>query len=101
MFFPSDLSADCRSNLTGCRVHEGVHLLASCSTLNHYCFKYSNKNEYFFPSDLSADCRSNLTGCRVHALCESGPGGVQCRCNRGYFLHDLTCVRKYDMKYDM
>ncbi|XP_052785111.1 uncharacterized protein LOC128220662 isoform X2 [Mya arenaria] len=42
--------------------------------------------------DLSPSCRSNLTGCRVHALCESENGRVQCRCNRGYYLKDLSCV---------
>ncbi|XP_052217276.1 uncharacterized protein LOC127835070 isoform X3 [Dreissena polymorpha] len=44
--------------------------------------------------DLSKDCRNNLTQCRVHALCSSqGPGlGMQCRCNRGFYLKDLLCV---------
>ena len=49
---------------------------------------------FFLFIDLSSECRHNLSLCRTHALCDSTnpDAGLQCRCNQGYYLRDLTCV---------
>ncbi|KAL4219867.1 hypothetical protein ACF0H5_020278 [Mactra antiquata] len=44
--------------------------------------------------DLTSTCHDNLTNCKTHALCErSTPNeDMKCRCNRGFYLKDLTCT---------